>query len=71
MDIHKYSNTWQSKLENLNVTTPDGWIPINLAARYGNTEIFKLLAPKVDFNVVAPNGGYAPIHYAAMYGYPN
>ena len=39
------------------------------SARYGNTEIFKLLAAKMDFNVVTPNGGYAPIHSAARYGY--
>ena len=34
-----------------------------------NTEIFMLLADKVDFNVVTPNVGYAPIHFAARYGY--
>ena len=57
MDILKFSNFLASKVENVNAPKPEGWTPIQLAAKKGFTEIVKILASKVDNpNAIAPNG---------------
>ena len=57
-------------MEDVNAPTPNGWTPIQMAARYGHTVIFMLLASKVE-NANAPvnGGGWTPLHCAAEDGY--
>ena len=45
------------QVENPNAPGPDGWTPLQYAAQFGSTEIFKFLAPKVENpNASSPNG---------------
>ena len=56
--------------EEPNPPKEDGWTPMNLAARYGHTEIYKFLITKVEnFNAPNPMDGFTPLHYAARNGY--
>jgi len=44
-------------VENPNAPGPDGWTPLQHAAQYGSTEIFKFFAPQVkNPNAPTPNG---------------
>lgn len=55
--------------DNLNPTTTTGYTPIHLAAWFGQTELFKLLAPKIkSLNEADSCYGYTPIFLAAKSG---
>ena len=64
--VKKY---WNIHVEKSNVAYDlDGWTPLHIAAQYGSTEIFKILAPQVE-NPNAPNPDeLTPLHIAAQYG---
>ena len=61
-----------SLLDNLNQTNAIGMAPIHYAARFGNIEIVKFLAPKIkSLNEPISSSEYTPICLAARCGHIN
>ena len=61
-----------SLLDNLNQMNAIGMAPIHYAARFGNIEIVKFLAPKIkSLNEPISSSGYTPICLAARCGHIN
>jgi ankyrin repeat protein len=68
----KYTDVIKALLpftDNPNASDPNGWTPLQRAAKNGNAEIVKLLLPVSDNPNVTDPDGFTPIQTAAAHGH--